>query len=225
MKEKVGLLRIPELVLPAQKLSFECIDNIMTLAHVEEHPIACNNWGVGETRVDATFSIAHNRDNIIVRYSLEEESIRAYYTQDDESRPFEDSCVEFFVPPDVERKIYHNIESNCIGALQFKSGTADLPTRLRHQGEVTKQIKRYTTLPQSAIQTQEGDFKWSLIMVIPAHLVGYDKGMSLSGQRGYANFYKCGDSLPHPHYLSWQPIEFERPNFHLPQFFGDIIFE
>ena len=38
-----------------------------------------------------------------------------------------------------------------------------------------------------------------------------------------ANFYKCGDKTAHPHYLSWSPIHTEKPDFHRPEFFGELI--
>lgn len=40
-----------------------------------------------------------------------------------------------------------------------------------------------------------------------------------------ANFYKCGDKLQTPHFLSWNPINLEKPNFHCPEFFGTLNFE
>jgi hypothetical protein len=40
-----------------------------------------------------------------------------------------------------------------------------------------------------------------------------------------ANFYKCGDELPTPHFLSWNPIEWKEPSFHRPEQFGKLIFE
>ena len=39
------------------------------------------------------------------------------------------------------------------------------------------------------------------------------------------NVYKCGDNLSQPHFLSWQPIHTDKPNFHVPQFFGEVEFE
>ncbi|MBC7416687.1 MAG: hypothetical protein H7325_00845, partial [Pedobacter sp.] len=37
---------------------------------------------------------------------------------------------------------------------------------------------------------------------------------------------KCGDDLPKPHYLSWNPItNVAEPNFHLPEFFANAIFQ
>ena len=38
------------------------------------------------------------------------------------------------------------------------------------------------------------------------------------------NFYKCASGSSQPHYLSWNPINTEKPDFHRPDFFGKIIF-
>jgi hypothetical protein len=48
---------------------------------------------------------------------------------------------------------------------------------------------------------------------------------TLEGQTIRANFYKCGDKLQSPHYLSWNPISLPKPNFHCPDFFGILHFE
>lgn len=51
------------------------------------------------------------------------------------------------------------------------------------------------------------------------------RALSSNGQNAGVNFYKCGDDLPKPHYLCWNPIKSETPDFHLPEFFGNAIFE
>ena len=40
-----------------------------------------------------------------------------------------------------------------------------------------------------------------------------------------ANFYKCADDSSHPHWLTWSPVDFPKPQFHLPEFFGVLKFE
>jgi hypothetical protein len=39
-----------------------------------------------------------------------------------------------------------------------------------------------------------------------------------------ANFYKCGDKTKRAHFLSWNPIDIAKPDFHRPDFFGEITF-
>lgn len=58
-----------------------------------------------------------------------------------------------------------------------------------------------------------------MIMVIPALVFNKQGDITLSGLRAFGNFYKCGDELPQPHFISWSPIGHPTPNFHLPAFF------
>ncbi|MFR4039417.1 MAG: carbohydrate-binding family 9-like protein, partial [Butyricimonas faecalis] len=39
------------------------------------------------------------------------------------------------------------------------------------------------------------------------------------------NIHKCGNKLPHPHFVTWNPIPTEKPDFHRPEFFGTLIFK
>jgi hypothetical protein len=40
-----------------------------------------------------------------------------------------------------------------------------------------------------------------------------------------ANFYKCGDKTSHPHWLTWAPVNYPQPKFHLPEYFGWLEFK
>ena len=39
----------------------------------------------------------------------------------------------------------------------------------------------------------------------------------------FEGFYKCGDKTAHPHFLSWNPVGTPAPDFHRPDFFGELI--
>ncbi|WP_414481477.1 carbohydrate-binding family 9-like protein [Caldicoprobacter sp.] len=43
------------------------------------------------------------------------------------------------------------------------------------------------------------------------------------GKRIKANFYKCGDKTKYPHWGCWNRIDTPHPDFHRPEFFGDLI--
>ncbi|MFY9152364.1 MAG: carbohydrate-binding family 9-like protein, partial [Prolixibacteraceae bacterium] len=47
----------------------------------------------------------------------------------------------------------------------------------------------------------------------------------VSGKKMRGNFYKCGDGLSVPHFVSWTKIKTEKPSFHEPAFFGGLEFE
>ena len=46
----------------------------------------------------------------------------------------------------------------------------------------------------------------------------------LSQREMRCDLYKCGDLLAKPHYMSWNPVHSEKPNFHRPQDFDTCIF-
>ena len=45
------------------------------------------------------------------------------------------------------------------------------------------------------------------------------------GFRFKGNFYKCGDETKYTHYGCWNPIKVASPDFHRPEFFGDLVLE
>jgi len=63
---------------------------------------------------------------------------------------------------------------------------------------------------------------WNLYLEIPKQAMGFGGDELLSGQKIRANFYKCGDKTPKPHFLSWNPIDLPRPDFHVPRFSGSL---
>ncbi len=85
-------------------------------------------------------------------------------------------------------------------------------------------IERFTTIKhvyREGLQVSD----WTLYAEIPKEALGFLTDEKLSKQVIGANFYKCGDETNEPHYISWNPIDTPNPNFHVPQFFGDLVFE
>ena len=68
-----------------------------------------------------------------------------------------------------------------------------------------------------------GAHAWEVTVAIPWTTMGYEAGKLPTSLR--ANLYKCGDKTPHPHFLSWAPIEEAQPAFHRPQFFGELLLQ
>ena len=66
-----------------------------------------------------------------------------------------------------------------------------------------------------------GIWDWRVTVLIPFELVGADPENLPEKLR--ANFYKCGDKTAHPHFLSWNPVGTPSPDFHRPEFFGELI--
>lgn len=83
------------------------------------------------------------------------------------------------------------------------------------------QIKRYASLGNEPFEEKKGNFNWTLTVEIPFKLLGIDPDNLPASIK--ANFYKCGDETSVPHYVSWSPIEVENPDFHRPEFFGELV--
>jgi len=173
---------------------------------------------------DVRFRIAYSNDEIYLQYQVREKYIRALYDKDDGSAPYKDSCVEFFIIPSATDSIYYNLELNCIGVGTFAGG-AERTNRTRFDSAVTSRIRRASSLGNTAFETREGDFEWNIVIALPIELFSLSEIEPLGGRTVKANFFKCGDELPERHYLSWNPIKTERPNFHTPAYFGELYFE
>ena len=86
-------------------------------------------------------------------------------------------------------------------------------------------IERVSTLGNQPFEEKSGNFDWEIMIRIPVEVLTYSKIKSLSGLKGTANFYKCGDETSIPHYVTWNPVKTKEPDYHRPEFFGQIQFE
>ena len=85
-------------------------------------------------------------------------------------------------------------------------------------------IKRFTTI-RHIYKSNRQLSDWTLYVEIPKNAIGFSQDEKLSQQTIGANFYKCGDETNEPHFISWNPIDLPKPDFHVPQFFGELTFE
>lgn len=176
------------------------------------------NWAEYPFRPDVRFRVAHTGESIVVQFRVTEPTVRAVAS--DNGRVWEDSCVEcFFGLPGGEG--YVNVECNCAGSLLVASGR-DRGHRTPLNEAALAAIGRYATLGRELFDEKPAPDVWEVSLVIPASTVGIS---DLSGHNMRANFYKCGDLLATPHFLSWNPIDNPTPNFHLPEFFGELRFQ
>lgn len=213
------------------KLNGEEINNLLNSCNIEYNSIDVINWpNFSSYKASVKFRIGYSDLNkeIYLQYVVQENDIKAT-DANDKGTPYKDSCVEFFSIPGND-SIYYNLEMNCIGKGTFAGG-AERKERTRYQDDILKCIRRYPSLPQEAfgIKTFEDNgnkqYNWSLTIAIPYKVFTLSNISTLKGKEIKANFYKCGDDMPQRHYISWNPIGTESPNFHTPQYFGKLIFE
>lgn len=214
-----------------QKIQFNnCTPSIKEIIHkldlnkIPFNKIDVINWSEYPYKPDVKFRIAHSEDEIYLQYQVKEKYIRAFYSKDEGSAPYKDSCVEFFLIPSTDDSIYYNLELNCIGVGTFAGGS-ERKNRTRFGNEILKQIRRESSLGNLGFETKKGNFSWQITIAIPKRLFSLSNIGDLSGKCASANFYKCGDDLPERHYVSWNKIDTDKPNFHTPNHFGTLCFD
>ena len=139
-----------------------------------------------------------------------------------------DSCVEFFFSPgpDTERG-YFNFEANCKGVFLFQYHLNNREVNGAVSLEDCSKVEIAHSLQQNVEEEIEGPLDWIIeysipIAVLKKYMEVDDPG---AGVKWRANFYKCADETSHPHWLTWAKVDYEKPKFHLPEFFGTIEFE
>ncbi|WP_455673785.1 carbohydrate-binding family 9-like protein [Phocaeicola sp.] len=198
---------VPEL-LDKENVAFQAIDTV--------------NWKEYPYQPQVAFRIAHTDHAILIHYKVTEGSVRAKYGEDNGS-VWTDSCVEFFSVPAADG-IYYNMECNCIGTFLIGAGP-QRNNREHAPQEVMDKVLRWASLGRQPFAERVGECTWEVALVVPYTAFFKHHITSLDGQTVKANFYKCGDELQTPHFLSWNPIKIENPDFHRPDFFGSLEFE
>lgn len=175
---------------------------------------------VSAYRPMASFAAAYSAKYLYIDFLTRCNYLRAVNTAD-QSPVSQDSCVEFFADPRCDGH-YWNFEFNCIGAINASHRTERAhPTRLTHDELAT--VLRWPSCGTRPFCEIEGLFTWNLLVAIPLALMGLDPDNMPEKIR--ANFYKCASATSEPHYLAWSPISYPKPDFHRPEFFGDVYFD
>ncbi len=184
-----------------------------------EHEIACLNWPGFSYKPTVTFSIACTQKEVILKFHVKEEGALAR-TISDNGKVYNDSCVEFFVclPGD---EAYYNFEFNCIGRLLLGYGTSRADRHVGPQAAL-KSIYRQSSLGSEAINSSMGAVCWELALAIPYSAFFMHRIKTLKGEKLRANFYKCGNEMLQPHYLSWSAVFSAQPDFHRRECFGEL---
>ena len=211
-----------ENMLEVKKVNIDTNDLQQLLSNiVADNEIAHANWESHPYKPEVKFGIVYTDNEIVIKYSVRENAVRAVNSENN-SAVYEDSCCEFFVSPNCD-DCYYNFETNCIGTMLL--GYKKLGEKSTRANENTmNSVRRFSTFGNETFDTQTGDFSWEMIVVIPFTAFFNHDIKSIEGKTFTANFYKCGDKLPTPHYLSWNPIKTEKPSFHQPAFFGKLKF-
>lgn len=185
--------------------------SIETFHAIDEQP-----WAATDA-ANAGFHLSYTDKYLRLEFIVSEKHLMAIHNQINQP-VYKDSCVEFFIGFEHD-KGYYNFEFNCTGTALVGFGEGKerelLPAELIRRIETEVSIK-----PE-----HEGFISWNIVIHIPFQLFIKHRITTFKGRVCRANFYKCGDDLQEPHSLTWNKIQSEEPNFHLPKFFGELVFE
>lgn len=179
------------------------------------------NWPDYNYKPEVTFSIAYSDYEIFIKYYITEDYFKAEKTESNQM-VCEDSCVEFFVSPEDDG-VYYNIEFNGIGTCLLGTGTCRENSK-RANPEIISKIRRITSAGKIPVNEIVGRTEWTITIAIPFEVFFHHKVKKLKGKTFRANFYKCGDMLTVPHYLTWNQVGTEKPDYHQPDYFGMLKF-
>jgi hypothetical protein len=165
-----------------------------------------------------------DQTNLYIQFICQDKHISAVETKLNGS-VYLDSCAEFFAMIDPQAGMdYFNLEMNCCGTMHLGFGPGRKNRRLCTP-EIAGQIKIATSVKGPTKQESPSDESWWIAAALPWSAIGQlaqKKVQPQPGTRWKANFYRCGGS--HEAYGVWSHIGCPNPDYHRPEYFGDIEF-
>ena len=157
-------------------------------------------------------------EGFLFRLSCKEKNPKAVH-EGFYSHVYKDSCLEVFAIFDNTSKKYVNVEMNSIGASLVAVGEN------RHDRTPIDKVIGKPFPVKAKIEENE----WCAAVFVSCDdlekIYGISKDDFKEGYEFYGNFYKCGDETETEHYVMWNRVETEKPDYHRPEYFGKFILE
>jgi hypothetical protein len=168
----------------------------------------------------------YDHENLYVIFRVNDRYVRCVTNQPN-GPVWEDSCVEFFFSPDTGHpEKYFNLEVNCGGTPLMHYNVIPRKEFIEvSPGDIMK-IQIAHSLPGLVDPEMREPVVWTIEYKIPLSILLKYSPVTLpeKGVVWRANFYKCAEKNSNPHFMTWAEVFNEKPDFHLPQFFGNLIF-
>jgi len=171
--------------------------------------------------------MAYDNTAVYVIFRVEDRYVKAVADKN-QGPVYLDSCVEFFFSPENGiNEGYFNLELNCGGTMLFHHQMEPRKEQTHISEQHIQQMEVAHTQPKIVDPEIEQETTWVVEYRIPFSVLSDYHAFPKpeAGSVWRANFYKCADKTSHPHWLTWSPIDFPRPNFHLPEYFGILEFQ
>jgi len=140
----------------------------------------------------------------------------------------QDACVEFFFAPDTAQPLrYFNLEINAGGIPLMGYYAYDTKVYTKVGKEDLEKLEIRSSFPKGVVDAVEGPVTWTIACKIPLDMLEqYAPVTSPESEIIWrANFYKTASKTANPHWMTWAAIDYDKPNFHLPEYFGKLAFD
>lgn len=180
-------------------------------------------WDKEDYKPNVKVQLFHTKEAIHVKFTATEKSL-VINSFEHNGSVYKDSCVEFFFAPIIGDKRYMNFEINAIGKLLLQIGETGAERETLVNEDYS--IFNIKTSANKENLAEFNDFKeWTVEYEIPFEFINkfYSDFKLTENYQFKGNFYKCGDKTEIAHYGCWNKIDYHKPSFHRPEFFGDLI--
>lgn len=178
-------------------------------------------------RPNVHVKMMYDEDNIYVIFRVSDRFVRSV-VEEYNGPVSTDACVEFFFSPDINfPERYFNLETNAGGTPLMSYHISRQKESQKFSVDDLKKIEIAHSLPGKVDPEIDTPIVWTIEYKLPFSVLK-KYGSVVQPQEGViwkANFYKTASKTSNPHYLTWSYVDNSKPNFHLPQFFGELTFE
>ena len=173
--------------------------------------VKTKNWDCFTYVPNTEARVLYNDSGLFVLMTTDETPLLARKTKQN-SEVCTDSYMEFFFRPNKDNPKYVNFEFNPFGTMYCAVRTC------RHDPVHPSEDKNFFS-----VQSRVDEDKWSLCFHVPFAFL--DEKFGGHTKEMFGNFYKCSEENVEPHWLTYYPVATEKPDYHCPHLFGEIMLE
>lgn len=169
----------------------------------------------------------YDKENLYVIFRVKDRFVKSTVTTFN-GPVSENSCVEFFFSPDTSNPLnYFNLEVNAGGTPLIFHVKKPRATYDKLSDDDIKQIEIAHSLPAVVDPEIKEPITWTIEYRIPVAMLKKYSNVTppAPGIKWKGNFYKTGSETSNPNYMTWSLVDNPVPDFHLPQFFGTLVFK
>ncbi len=180
-------------------------------------------WYKSGRKQNTQIKLCANNENLFIHIVADDKHSFAKQTQLNHMLVCEDSCVEFFFSPSGKLgSNYVNVEVNCCGTLHLAYGP-DRDNRQFINLDAASLISVSTSIISPVKLEKPNDQEWQVEITLPFAAIEALTGEPVNKDKWYGNFYRCGGRVE-PQYAVWKSIDVAEPDYHRPEYFGELVF-